>query len=136
MLEFIRSLDPKIVYTAVSALAGLMVYVWRKVSIESWDAVTRKNEILQTLPAVILSGLMSAAPAIGKPLINVVANIVFGAFFGGAGAIVGHQVMKASPLPYNGGVKPEPMFPLPNGGAVTETSEAVTPHNPGKKENP
>jgi hypothetical protein len=135
MLEFIQSLDPKIVYSAVSALAGLMVYAWRKISIESWDAVTRKNEILQTLPAVILSGLMSAAPAIGKPLINVVANIVFGAFFGGAGAIVSHQVLKASPLPYNGGIKPDPMFPAPD-SVATDTDDAVTPHNPGKKETP
>lgn len=133
MLEYIRSLDPKIVYSAVSALAGLIIYVWRKVSISTWDAITRKNEILQTLPAVILSGLMSAAPAIGKPMLNVVANIVFGAIFGGAGAIVGHQVLRASPLPYNGGVAKQTLFPLPSGNATADASEAITP-NPDRKE--
>jgi hypothetical protein len=137
MLEYIRSLDPKIVYSAISAQAGLMIYVWRKVSIKTWDAVTRKNEMLQTLPAIILSGLMSAAPAIGKPLLNVVANIVFGALFGGAGAVVSHQILKASPLPYSGGQGSKRLFPpADSGGTVTTTSEAVTPvSNPSRKEN-
>ena len=112
MIHFLQSLDPKLVYAMISAIAGLLIYAWRKISIASWDLVTRKNEILQTLPAMILSGLMSAAPAIGTPTWNLVGNIVFGAFFSGGASIVGHQILKASPLPYNGGQPlAPPLFP-------------------------
>jgi len=128
MTAFLQSLDPKLVYLMISGIAGGIIYLWRKFSIESWDAVTRHNEILQTLPALILSGLMSAAPAVGKGLWTVIGNIIVGAIVGGSTAIVGHQVLKASPLPYNGGQPlPPPLFPGPGELGATPTSELVTP---------
>jgi len=132
MVKFLQSLDPKLVYAMISAIAGLIIYAWRKISIASWDAVTRKNELLQALPAMILAGLMSAAPAIGKDTWNVVGNIVFGAVFSGGASIVGHQLLRASPLPYNGGQPLPALSPLGDpapatpGDPLAAKSEAPT----------
>ena len=106
---WLDSVDPKLFYLAVSGLVGGLVYLWRRFSISSWDWVTRKSPAVQTLPALVLAGLISAAPTAGLPMIKVIEQIILGAFAGALPAIAGHTVLKAIPwLPYNGGVKPTP----------------------------
>jgi prepilin signal peptidase PulO-like enzyme (type II secretory pathway) len=100
---FLASLDPRIFYAGTAGLAWLLIYAWRKISMASWDAVTRKNPLLQNLPAIVLSGLISAAPAINKSFVNTLFDVIYGAFAGGAMSIVGHHMLKDSPLPYQGG---------------------------------
>jgi hypothetical protein len=128
MTAFLASLDPEVFYTAVAMLTGGLIYLWRKLSYASWDAVTRKNPLLQDLPAVILSGLMSVAPALDKAFWPALGHILFGAVFGGGTAIVAHHALKDSPLPYTGGTPPEPpMFPKPD--SVTATTVPDRPQS-------
>jgi hypothetical protein len=122
MTEFLANLDPMLFYTAVSAATGLLIYLWRKISYASWDAVTRRNPLLQNLPALVLAGLMSAAPALGKPFWPALGTIVFGILFGGGTAIFSHHALKDSPLPYTGGAPA--LFPRVSPDAP---SEANTP---------
>jgi hypothetical protein len=118
MLAFLQAQDPKMFYTAVAMLTGGLIYLWRRFSFSTWEAVTRKQPLLQDLPALVLAGLMSAAPAIGKGFIPVLGNILFGILFGGGTAIFGHHALKDSPLPYNGAKPP---------AAPSATSEKKTP---------
>jgi len=105
------SIDPKLFYLLVSGFVGGIVYLWRRISIASWDWVTRKSPAVQTLPALVLAALISAAPAAGLPMIKVIEQVILGAFAGALPAIAGHDVMKAIPwLPYNGG---KPRTPPP-----------------------
>lgn len=100
---FLASLDPRMFYAATAGLVWLVIYAWRKVSIASWDVVTRKSPLLQNLPAVVLAGLISAAPAINKSFVNTLFDVIYGALAGGALSVFSHHVMKDSPLPYQGG---------------------------------
>lgn len=118
MLAFLQSQDPKLFYAMVAALTGAIIYAWRRLSFSTWDAVTKKKPLLQDLPALVLAGLMSAAPSIGKGVIPIVGNVLFGVLFGGGTAIFAHHALKDSPLPYDGG-KP-PVSP-------SATSETKTP---------
>jgi len=131
-MNFIRSLDPKLFYALVAGLTWLVLYVWRRISIASWDAVTKKSPALQQLPALVLSALMSAAPAIGKGVGDVVQQVLLGVLFGGGGAALLHNLPAASPLPYTGNRKPEPGAapPLLDTSALKKapspTSEEIT----------
>jgi hypothetical protein len=105
--SFLRLVDPKLFYLLVSGAVWGLIYLWRKFSISTWDAVTRQKPWVQTLPALVLSGLLSAAPAIGKDVWTVLQDVILGLVFGGGGSIFLHHVAKAAPIPYNGG-KPQP----------------------------
>ena len=57
------------------------------------------------LPLLVLGALLSANPAPGKPLFQVVEQTVLGAVLAVLGANGLHAVLKASTLPYNGAEK-------------------------------
>jgi hypothetical protein len=103
ILAFMAGLDPKVLYTATAGVVWLTIYAWRKVSMASWDAVTRQNPLLQNLPAMVLSGLISAAPHFDKGFVTALVDIVYGAATAGSLSIVSHHMLKDSPLPYQGG---------------------------------
>lgn len=105
--------SPSLFYVGISALVGGLIYGWRKVSIRSWDWVTRNSPTVQQLPALVLSALLSAAPAVGKPLGALVVQTILGALAGALPAIAGHTILKAIPwIPYQGG-DPKPPAPPP-----------------------
>ena len=112
VLAFLTRLDPKLFYALVAGTTWLALYLWRRISIASWDAVTKKSPWLQQLPALILSALLSAMPAIGRGVFNVVQQVLLGMLFGGGGAALLHNLPAASPLPYTGArPAPPPLFP-------------------------
>lgn len=110
-MDSTAGIDPKLFYLAVAGLTWLLIYAWRKFSISTWNAVTRQKPILENLPALVLSGLMSAAPAIDKGFLAVVVNLIYGAIASGSVSIVTHHMLKDSPLPYEGagGTPPAPV---------------------------
>jgi hypothetical protein len=116
MLATLKTLDPRLFYLLVAGLCFMLIWAWRRFHFSSWEAVTRHNPVLERLPALILSGLLSAAPAIGKDTWSVITEIVMGIVLGGGGATVGHHLLKAAPnkiIPYQGGAKPKDGDPPP-----------------------
>jgi hypothetical protein len=112
------AVDPKLFYLIVSGIVGGVIWAWRRLSISSWDWVTRRSPSIQQLPALVLAGLLSYAPAAGLPLIKVLEQVILGALAGALPAIAGHEMMKKIPqLPYNGGKAPAaPPAPGPYSG--------------------
>lgn len=92
---------PKLFYLAAAGAVFGVIYAWRKFARASWDFVTMKNPVIQQLPALVLSGLISAAPAIGQDFWTVLLDIIEGVILSGVGPIVAHHVLKATPaIPY------------------------------------
>jgi hypothetical protein len=92
---------PKIFYMAAAGVVFVIVWAWRRFARASWDFVTRENPRIQMLPALVLSGLISAAPAIGQDFWNALVEILEGVLFSGVAPIIAHHVMKAVPqIPY------------------------------------
>jgi hypothetical protein len=105
-MTFLEHLDPKVVYLVVAGLTWLLVWAWRKFLPGLWDAVTKKGAALQQLPALILSALLSAAPALGKPLWEAVQQVVIGTVLGWIGSTGFHVIVKDNPaVPYDGARK-------------------------------
>ena len=104
-MQFLQKLDPKIVYLAVAGLTWLIVWAWRRYLPKVWDAVTKKGPVLQQLPAIVLSALMSAAPAIGKPLAQAVQDVLISTVLGWLTASGFHFALKEAPVPYDGARK-------------------------------
>lgn len=100
MIAFLQSLDPRLFYLLVSAVTFGVIYAWRRFSFASWEAITKHNPRIQALPALLLSAFLSAMPAVGKPLLTALLDVVIGLFSGGL-AIGAHHAMKK----YNGGRK-------------------------------
>lgn len=116
MLATLKTFDPRLFYMAVAGFCFGLIYLWRKALPASWEAVTRHNAVLQRIPALVLSGLLSAAPALGKDMWSTVTEIVMGVVISGGGATVGHHLLKAAPdkiIPYRGGIKPKDGDPAP-----------------------
>lgn|SRR5262245_40718602 len=113
MQDYLAKLDPRLFYAAVAGLTWLLIWLWRKYLPRAWEAATRRSPTLQQLPALVLAALMSAAPAIGRPALDVVQQVVFGLIIGALPAIGLHTAMKETPLiPYTGG-KPAGPPPIP-----------------------
>jgi hypothetical protein len=95
-------------YGAVAGLTWLIIWAWRRYFPNAWVFVTKKSPNLQQLPAFILAGLMSAAPAIGvKSIWQVVQQVIIGSVASGLGSMGIHTAMKeATFLPYQGGKPP------------------------------
>ncbi len=105
-MNLLQHLDPKVVYLAVAGLTWLLVFAWRKFLPGLWDAVTRKGAALQQLPALVLAALLSAAPALGKPLWEAVQQILVSTALGWLSSTGFHVAMKDIPiLPYDGARK-------------------------------
>jgi hypothetical protein len=105
-MHFIEQLDPKIAYLLVAGLTWLLVWAWRRWLPGLWDTVTRKGAALQQLPALVLSALLSTAPALGKPLWEAVQQIVISTAMGWFSSMGLHVAMKDIPaLPYDGARK-------------------------------
>jgi len=113
--DVVHKVDPRVFYLLVSGAVFGVIWLWRRISIASWDAVTRGRPMIQQLPALVLSALMSAAPAVGKDFWSVVSDTILGVVFSGGGAILAHHLLKAAPVPYQGG-KPPAAPPLAPGG--------------------
>lgn len=106
--EVVQSTDPLIFYGAVAGMTWLLIWAWRRFLPNAWVFVTKKSPNLQQLPAFVLAGLMSAAPAIGvKSIWQVVQQVLIGAMASGLGSMGIHTAMKeATFLPYQGGKPP------------------------------
>lgn len=128
MLSLFQAHDPKLFYAIVAGLTWLLIYLWRKFSLGTWDALTKGRPFVEHMPALILSGLISLAPALDKGFWPALENLIYGIVFGGGAAVFGHRFLKDSPLPYTGGTPPPkpPMF-TGSGKVATEASEANTP---------
>jgi len=123
-IAWFQQFNPKLFYLLTAGVVWVLIWAWRKVSIDSWNAVTRQNPLLQNLPSIVLSGLISAAPALNKGFVDALTDILYGAFAGGAMSVFSHHLLKESPLPYQGGgpapkptaPDPDPKLPAPGGG--------------------
>lgn len=126
-MEFVEHLDPKIAYLVVAGLTWLLVWLWRRFLPGAWDAVTRRGAALQQLPALVLSALLSTAPALGKPLWEAVQQVVISTVLGWLTATGFHVALKDNPVvPYDGARKPlgrPPVEPSPpsNGPPAPKT---------------
>lgn len=129
-MKFIQTIDAKLIYALIAGIVWLVIYLWRRFSIASWEAVTKRSPFLQQLPALILSGLLSAMPAIGKDLWTALQQIALGMLFGGGGAAAVHNLLKASPIPYTGAVPP--LFPVnfPKNTSLPSTEEITADERP------
>lgn len=92
---------PKLFYVAAAGAVFGIIYLWRRYARASWDFVTMRNPVIQQLPALVLSGLISAAPALGQDFWTVLLDILEGVILSGVTPIVAHHVLKATPaIPY------------------------------------
>jgi len=113
-MTFIEKLDPRIAYLLTAGLTWLLVWAWRRFLPKLWDAVTQKGAALQQLPALVLSALLSTAPAMGKPLWEAVQQILISTTLGWLGATGFHVMAKDNPMvPYDGARKALGRPPVP-----------------------
>lgn len=113
--EVVQTTDPMVFYGAVAGLTWLLIWAWRRFLPNAWVFVTKKSPNLQQMPAFVLAGLMSAAPAIGvKSIWQVVQQVVIGSVASGLTSIGVHTFAKeATFLPYQGGKPPAVAPPSP-----------------------
>lgn len=103
--------NPALPYLVIPAIAWLVVYLWRRFSMSSFEKLP---DSVQALPAMLLSAILSAASSGGdfkKALLDTVVG-----FVSGLTAVGLHHALKAAPGPYQGGppVKNEtPTIPAP-----------------------
>lgn len=97
--------DPKWAFLLASAVIFFITWIWRRFLPGLWAAAVAKSPTLAQLPLLVLGALLSANPAPGKPLFEVVQQTVLGAVIAVLGANGLHAILKASSLPYNGAEK-------------------------------
>lgn len=102
---WLLSIDPKLWYIAASGIVWLVTYLWRRFLPGLWAAAVAKSPALSQLWLTLLGGLISAAPAVGKPLGAFVEELLVGAFLSAVGAQGLHAAFKSLPGPYNGAEK-------------------------------
>lgn len=103
LLALLGAFDEKWTYLLVTAVIFGLTYLVRRFAPGLWAAAVAKSPALAQLPMLVLAALMTAAPAHGKPLFDVVQQTILGAVLAVLGANGLHAVMKASTLlPYNG----------------------------------
>lgn len=113
-MSFIEHIDPRIAYLLVAGLTWLLIWAWRRWLPGLWDTVTKKGAALQQLPVLILSALLSTAPALGKPLVEAVQQIVISTALGWLSSMGFHVMLKDNPaLPYDGARKALGRPPVP-----------------------
>lgn len=102
---WLLSIDPKLWYLAASGAVWLVTYLWRRFFPGVWAAATAKSPALAQLWLSVLGALLSAAPAVGKPLGAFVEELLVGAVLSAIGAQGLHAMFKALPsgiVPYTG----------------------------------
>lgn len=113
-MSHIMNIDPKAIYLLVAGLTWLIVWAWRRWLPGLWDTVTQKGAALQQLPALVLSALLSTAPALGKPLWEAVQQIVISTAMGWFSSMGLHVALKDNPaVPYDGARKALGRAPVP-----------------------
>ena len=105
LLAFLGLFDEKWTYLAITVLVFGLTYLVRRFLPGLWAAAVAKSPTLAQLPMLVLGALLSASPAPGKPLFDVVQQTVLGAVLAVLGANGLHAILKASTLPYNGAEK-------------------------------
>jgi hypothetical protein len=99
---FLESLDPRAWYLASAGIVWLVTWIWRRFLPGLWALATAKGPALTQLPVIVLGALISAAPAIGKPLWALVQETIVGAILSAVSAQGVHAALKALPVPYDG----------------------------------
>jgi len=105
LMIWLLSIDPKLWYITVGAVLWLVTYLWRRFLPSVWAAATAKNPALSQIWLTVLGALISAGPAIGKPLGAFVEQMLVGAVLATIGAQGIHAVLEALPIPYSGAKK-------------------------------
>lgn len=105
LLSLLGAFDPKWAFLLVSGFLFLVTWLWRRYLPGLWAAAAAKSPTLPQLPLVVLAALISANPAPGKPMFDVVQQALLQAVLAVLGANGLHAVLKASTLPYNGAEK-------------------------------
>lgn len=105
LLSLLGAFDPRWSYLLVAAVIFGLTYLVRRFAASLWAAAVAKSPALAQLPMLVLGALLSANPAPGKPLFQVVEQTVLGAVLAVLGANGLHAILKASSLPYNGAEK-------------------------------
>lgn len=105
MATYLLALDPKLWYLAASGGVWLLTYLWRRFLPGVWAAAVAKSPALSQLWLTILGALLSAAPAVGRPLGDFVEEMLVGAVLSALGAQGLHAMLRALParvVPYDG----------------------------------
>lgn len=105
LLALLGWFDPKWGFLLASAVIFGLTWVWRRFLPALWAAAVAKSPTLAQLPLLVLGALLSANPAPGKPMFEVVQQTVLGAIIAVLGANGLHAILKASSLPYDGAEK-------------------------------
>jgi hypothetical protein len=102
LLAFLGLFDDKWTYLLVVAVVFGLTYAVRRFAPGLWAGAVAKSPTLAQLPMLVLGALLSAKPAPGKPLFDIVQQTILGAVLAVLGANGLHAILKASSLPYNG----------------------------------
>jgi len=102
LLAFLGAFDEKWTFLLVTGLIFGLTYLWRRLLPGLWAAAVAKSPTLPQLPLLVLAALMTANPAPGRPLFDVVQQTLLEAVLAVLGANGLHAIAKASKLPYTG----------------------------------
>ncbi len=105
LLALLGAFDEKWTFLLVCGLIFGLTWLWRRFLPGLWAAAVAKSPTLPQLPLLVLGALLSANPAPGRPLFDVVQQTILGAVLAVLGANGLHAILKASSLPYNGAEK-------------------------------
>ena len=75
----------------IPLLAFGVIYVWRQVHPNSFEALKAVHPALQNLPSVLLGALMAAAPDTDKEMVHIVIQTLIGAFAGGSSSVLSNK---------------------------------------------
>ena len=113
---FLDGLYPGLSNALLALLAVFAVWLLKKLRP---DLFAKLPPSVQALPALFVSGVLSALTAVEPTLAAVLANFLGGAAVGGAAAVGLHHMAKASPLPYGDPPKAAPLAKrISTGGLV------------------
>lgn len=105
LLALLGAFDEKWTFLLVCGFIFLLTWLWRRFLPGLWAAAVAKSPTLPQLPLLVLAALMSANPAPGKPMFDVIQQTLLQAILAVLGANGLHAILKASSLPYNGAEK-------------------------------
>jgi hypothetical protein len=105
LLALLGAFDEKWTFLLVCGFIFGLTWLWRRFAPGLWAAAVAKSPTLPQLPLLVLAALMTANPASGKDLFDVVQQTVLQSILAVLGANGLHAILKASSLPYTGAEK-------------------------------
>ena len=100
--DTLASIHPLLPYLTIALLVGLAIWLWRTYSPRTFELLP---PAVQSLPAVLLSAVLTAASSGSTTVGHAMVEAVIGAL-SGLVAVGGHEALRRAPVPYLGGRYP------------------------------